>query len=112
MDDVNVNMSDLHVLAEEHLAAARDDEHGRSANLIVRDPPLRQTVIALTAGTSLDKHRTPPAASLQVLRGTVKITAESGDVELTRGCLYLLPHERHGVTAVTDAAVLLTAVND
>ncbi|MFF8290983.1 cupin [Streptomyces sp. NPDC016309] len=105
-------MYDLNVIAEEHLVAAHADEHGRSANLILRDPPLRQSVIALTAGTSLDEHNTPPAASLQVLRGVVRVTAQSGDVELTMGTLYLLPPERHGVTAVTDAAVLLTAVND
>ncbi|MET9802604.1 cupin [Streptomyces sp. NPDC006368] len=105
-------MYDLNAIAEEHLIAAHADEHGRSANLIVRDQPLRQTVIALTAGTSLDEHNTPPAASLQVLRGVVRVTMPSGDVELTMGSLYLLPHERHGLKAVTDAAVLLTAVND
>ncbi|MEU9982293.1 cupin [Streptomyces sp. NPDC050856] len=105
-------MYDLNALADEHLAAAHQNEHGRSANLILRDQPLRQTVIALTAGTSLDEHNTPPAASLQVLRGVVKVTAQSGETELTSGSLYLLPPERHGLTAVTDAAVLLTAVND
>ncbi|MEU6482626.1 cupin [Streptomyces sp. NPDC046887] len=105
-------MYDLNAIAEEHLIAAHRDEHGRSANLIVREQPLRQSVIALTAGTSLDEHNTPPAASLQVLRGVIRVTAQSGDVELTMGALYLLPPERHGVTAVTDAAFLLTAVND
>ncbi|MCS0635877.1 cupin [Streptomyces sp. LP05-1] len=103
---------DLHAIAGEHLAAARDSEHGRSALLVLRQRPLRQTVIALTAGTSLDEHTTPPAASLQVLRGTVRVTTRSGDTELTTAALHLLPPERHGVTAVTDAAILLTAVND
>ncbi|MDN3292990.1 cupin [Streptomyces ficellus] len=105
-------MYDLNAIAEEHLVAAHADEHGRSANLILRDPPLRQTVIALTAGTTLDEHNPPPSGSLQVLRGVVKVTTASGDVELTMGSLYLLPPERQGLTAVTDAAVLLTAVND
>ncbi|PRH79525.1 cupin [Streptomyces solincola] len=105
-------MYDLHAIAEEHLVAAHRDEHGRSANLIVRERPLRQSVIALTAGTSLDEHNTPPAASIQVLRGVIRVTARSGDTELPMGALYLLPPERHGVTAVTDAAFLLTAVND
>ncbi|MFF9865217.1 cupin [Streptomyces sp. NPDC093595] len=105
-------MYDLNDIAEEHLKAAHADEHGRSANLILRDPPLRQTVIALTAGTALDEHTPPPASSIQVLRGVVKVTGPSGDKELTMGSLYLMPHERHGLKAVTDAAVLLTAVND
>ncbi|MEE1755782.1 cupin [Streptomyces sp. SP18CS02] len=105
-------MYDLNVIAREHLAAARDSEHGRSANLVLRARPLRQTVIALVAGVSLDEHNAPPAASLQVLRGTVRVTFAAEEVELSAGALYLIPPERHGLTAVTDAAVLLTAVND
>ncbi|MCP9944204.1 cupin [Streptomyces somaliensis] len=105
-------MYDLHAIAEEHLAAAHRSEHGRSANLLLRERPLRQTVIALTAGTRLDEHNAPPAASLQVLRGVVKLKTASEEVELTMGDLFLIPPERHGLTAVTDTAFLLTAVND
>ncbi|MFG3498015.1 cupin [Streptomyces sp. NPDC047928] len=105
-------MYDLNAIAEEHLAEAHKSPHGRSANLLLRDQPLRQSIIALTAGTSLDEHNAPPAASLQVLRGAVKVTTATGEEELTMGALYLIPPERHGLTAVTDAAVLLTAVND
>lgn len=105
-------MYDLYAIAEEHLVAAHRSEHGRSANLLLRQQPLRQTIIALTAGTKLDEHNAPPAASLQVLRGVVKLTTAAEEVELTNGDLYLIPHERHGLTAVTDTAFLLTTVND
>ncbi|GAA4914975.1 cupin [Streptomyces coeruleoprunus] len=105
-------MYDLYAIAEEHLVAAHRSEHGRSANLLVRERPLRQTIIALTAGTKLDEHNAPPAGSLQVLRGVVKLTTASEEVELTMGDLFLLPQERHGLTAITDTAFLLTAVND
>ncbi|MEE1795732.1 cupin [Streptomyces sp. BE308] len=105
-------MDDLNALADEHLAAARVAAHGRSAHLLLQQPPLRQTVIALTSGTALDEHNAPPAASLQVLRGSVRLTAGSGDVELTTGELHPIPQERHGLLALTDAVVLLTAVND
>ncbi|MEU0134661.1 cupin [Streptomyces sp. NPDC006296] len=105
-------MDDLDVLADEHLAAARADPHGRSAHLLLRRRPLRQAVIALTGGTALDEHNAPPAASLQVLRGAVRVTAGSGDVDLAAGVLHPLPQERHGVLALEDAVVLLTAVND
>ncbi|WP_228974086.1 cupin [Streptomyces sp. DH12] len=103
---------DLNALAEEHLAAAHRSEHGRSANLLLRDRPLRQTVIALTAGTRLDEHNAPPAASLQVLQGAVTVNTATEETELKSGALYLVPPERHSITAVTDAAFLLTAVND
>ncbi|MFJ3922067.1 cupin [Streptomyces sp. NPDC090022] len=104
-------MKDLATLAEEQLTAARADRHGRSALLILRDVPLRQTVIALTDGTQLGEHATPPAASLQVLRGSVRVSSDHADVELPQGVLYLLPSGHHSVTAIGDAAVLLTAVN-
>ncbi|MEU1123507.1 cupin [Streptomyces sp. NPDC005899] len=105
-------MNDLNALAKEHLTAARADAHGRSAHLLLRQEPLRQTVIALTGGSSLDEHNAPPAASLQVLRGAVRITAASGDVDMSEGELRPVPRERHGVLALEDAVVLLTAVND
>ncbi|MFF5724386.1 cupin [[Kitasatospora] papulosa] len=105
-------MDDLNALADEHLAAARANAHGRSAHLLLRQEPLRQTVIALTGGSALDEHNAPPAGSLQVLRGAVRLTAGSGDVDLTAGGLHPMPRERHGVLALEDAVVLLTAVND
>ncbi len=105
-------MDDLNALAEEHLAAARASAHGRSAHLLLQQPPLRQTVIALTEGTALDEHNAPPTASLLVLRGSVRLTAASGDADLLTGTLHPIPRERHGLLALRDAAVLLTAVND
>lgn len=38
---------------------------------LVTDGPLRQTLIALTSGTVLQEHNSPPAASIQVLAGAV-----------------------------------------
>ncbi|MFF7442787.1 cupin [Streptomyces sp. NPDC008122] len=105
-------MLDLTALADEHLAAARTHAHGRSAHVVMHDGVLRQTVIALTSGTSLDEHNAPPAASLQVLRGRVNLTAAGWTEELRSGTLRMLPKERHGLTALEDAVVLLTAVND
>ncbi|MEU8522779.1 cupin [Streptomyces sp. NBC_01216] len=105
-------MQDLAALADEHLAKARADAHGRSAHVVVHDGVLRQSVIALVSGTALDEHNAPPAASLQVLRGRVKVTAGARSEELSAGELRMIPKERHGLAALEDAVVLLTAVND
>ncbi|WP_327351527.1 cupin [Streptomyces sp. NBC_01304] len=103
--------TDLIAAADEHLAQARTDPHGRSAQLIVHDGALRQSVIALTAGTALDEHNTPPAASLQVLRGRVRLmTAAGAGTDLAAGQVGPVPKERHGLAALEDSAVLLTAV--
>lgn len=57
-------MADLIALAAAQLDAARAAENGRSAKLIVHDGVLRQSVIALVAGTELGEHASPPAAGL------------------------------------------------
>lgn len=105
-------MNDLSLLIREHLDKAAEDPHGRSAHLLVHEGPMRQTIIAMTAGTSLADHNAPEAASLQVLYGSVRVTAASGDADLDLGQLYAIPQERHGLTATDDTVVLLTAVTD
>jgi quercetin dioxygenase-like cupin family protein len=103
---------DLAALTERHLAAALAAPNGRSAELIVHDHQLRQTVIALADGQALTEHNAPPAATVQVLRGSVRITAHGGgdDVVVREGELSSVTHERHGVEALDDAVFLLTTV--
>jgi quercetin dioxygenase-like cupin family protein len=102
---------DLAALTETHLAAALAASNGRSTELIVHDHQLRQTVIALADGQALSEHNAPPAATIQVLRGSVDVTAQSqGDVVVREGELVQLVHERHGVRAREDAVFLLTTV--
>lgn len=104
-------MDDLTLLVEQHLDQARRSEHGRSAHLFLRDGPLRQSVIALTAGSELEEHTTPPAASLQALRGRVRLEVRGGDdTELVAGQITGIPQGRHALRALEDSVVLLTSV--
>ncbi|MFI5521203.1 cupin [Streptomyces platensis] len=105
-------MDDLDALARQQLDEARASAHGRSARLFLHDDRLRQTVIALVAGAALDEHNAPPAASLQVLRGRVRLTGAGGGQELMTGQVAMTPRERHGLLALEDSAVLLTAVTE
>ncbi|AJC58523.1 MULTISPECIES: cupin [Streptomyces] len=105
-------MVNLETLVRDQLDDARASAHGRSAHLFVHDGPLRQTVIALLAGNSLDEHNTPPAASLQILRGRVRLTGQGGGQELIAGDVTAIPHARHGLQAIEDSVVLLTAVTE
>ncbi|MER5640378.1 cupin [Kitasatospora sp. NPDC002227] len=104
--------ADLTALADEHAALAAAGPHGRSSHLVVHDGVLRQSLIALTAGSSLDEHNAPPAASLQVLRGHVSLTVAGRRHELRAGQLRAIPQERHGLLAHVDSVVLLTAVTN
>jgi len=101
---------DLPALAAAVLGAARADEHGRRADLLLRDGPLRQSIIALTAGSRLADHNAPAAATLQVLTGSVEVTSDSGDEPVMSGRLVQLTKERHGVRALEDSVFLLTTV--
>ena len=103
-------MIDIAEHAAHHLEAARADQHGRSAGIVAHDGELRQTVIALTAGSSLGEHNSPNAATLQVLQGRVLVKSSADDVEATTGQLWILTHERHSVHAVEDSTFLLTTV--
>lgn len=88
---------------------ARAAENGRHAELIINDGPLRQTVIALTQGTELAEHNSPPAASIQVIRGAVSVTGEEPTV-IESGTIEALTHFRHAVAAIEDSVFLLTTV--
>lgn len=110
-DDPAPGPYELAALTEEHLAKARDATHGRSAHLVLRDGPLRQSVLALTGGSALGEHEAPIAATLQVLRGRVRVTAVSGkELTLAEGELGVVPGERHDLVAEVDSVVVLTTV--
>jgi quercetin dioxygenase-like cupin family protein len=100
---------DLVSTTQTHLEAARASPHGRSAELLVHDGVLRQSIIALSAGSELGEHNSPHAASLQVLVGRVRVTGVPGP-EVGAGVLVVLTHERHAVAALEDSAFLLTTV--
>jgi hypothetical protein len=102
-------MPDLTSLTEQHLETARASTHGRSAELILHDGVLRQSVIALTAGSELGEHNAPHAASLQVLVGAVRVTGMD-EPTVRAGQVEVLTHERHAVTALEDSVFLLTTV--
>lgn len=101
---------DVQQLAQDQIDRAHEDPHGRSAHLLVHDGPLRQSLIALTKGTRLAEHNSPPAASLLVVRGTVAVTSDDRVDTLPAHHLATLTHDRHSVEALSDAAFLLTTV--
>lgn len=93
------------------LTEARASDRGRFADLLIHDGELRQSIIALTQDTILPAHNSPPAGSIQILHGTIRVQLD-GQVqqELYKGELWTLTHERHEVQAMNDAVFLLTTV--
>jgi quercetin dioxygenase-like cupin family protein len=101
----------LTTLADEELVAARQAASGRSAHTIYggHQHALRQTLLALAAGRSLDDHDSPGEATLQVLSsGHVRLATATQTGEGTTGDYLVIPTERHSLTALEDSTVILT----
>jgi len=100
----------LEAIAREQAKRAAGASSGRSAKTVYggHEHALRQTVVALTAGSSLDEHVSPGEATIQVLRGRVRLTAGQVAWEGRDGDFLVVPQARHALQAVEAAVVLLT----
>jgi quercetin dioxygenase-like cupin family protein len=96
--------------ARTHIERARDADHGRSAHTVHggHDRALRQTVVALRAGTTLREHPSEREATLQVITGRIRLTAGTQMLEAAAFDLLTVPTTAHTLSAVEDSALLLT----
>ena len=102
--------SSLTALARLQLAAAESASSGRSAHTVYggHEHVLRQTLIAMTQGTTLDEHENPGEATVHVLHGRVRLVAGETVWDGLPGDLLIVPQARHSLEAVEASAVLLT----
>ena len=100
----------LDAVARVQSDAARRSDSGRAAETVYggHEKTLRQTVISLTAGTSLSEHENPGEATLQVISGRVRVLGPEASWEGRDGDLIVVPQGRHSVEALVDSSVLLT----
>ncbi len=103
----------LTALAREQLELARSASSGRSGHTVFggREHALRQTMIALSAGHTLDEHSNPGDATVHVLRGRVRLASGDDSWDGATGHLIAVPDAPHSLEALEDSVVLLTVVN-
>ncbi|UOY03436.1 LuxR family transcriptional regulator [Blastococcus sp. PRF04-17] len=100
---------DLQALADQLIAEARTASAGRAARTLPHPVDgLRQTVIAVRRGAELGEHESPGAASLQVLRGRVRLLAADRTVDVCAAQITPIPDRRHSLAADEDSVVLLS----
>ena len=100
----------LTALVRQQLTLAEGASSGRSSRTVYggHEHVLRQTLIALVAGQSLDEHENPGEATVHVLHGRVRLHSGETTWDGTPGDLLTVPAARHSLEAVETAAVLLT----
>src|SRR5512141_1330296 len=79
----DVQKLSLDSLARQELKRAANTESGRSAETIVggHEKVLRLTVIAMMKGVVHNEHESPGEATVQVLHGRVRLTADASSWE-------------------------------
>lgn len=101
-------VTQVDAVAAELIEEARGHDAHRAARTLVTGTIQRVTLIALADGAELAEHDSPPAATLHVVTGRVRLHTHDREWTLERGQLVRVPPQRHGLTALADSAVLLT----
>src|SRR5688500_124320 len=96
----------------EEMRHVRDELSGaraRSARTIVKDGPLRLTIVGLGPGGSLNEHEAAGPITIQVLDGELELNAGGETRMLQAGAVVALDQRvRHAVAAAQGAMFLLT----
>ena len=95
-----------HVQAAEPAAQTR-----RTARTLVKNGPLRVTLILMHAGGEIAEHTAPGPITVQVLRGSIRFRVEDNEQRIDAGQIISLGGGvLHSVAADEEAAFLLTLV--
>jgi quercetin dioxygenase-like cupin family protein len=88
---------------------AESSDTGRAAKTLVKQGPLRITLVALKKGTALPSHQVAGPISIQTIRGCLRLSTDKGDVDIPAGGLIALgPGVAHTARAHDDCAMLIT----
>jgi quercetin dioxygenase-like cupin family protein len=103
---------DLNAVGEELLRQARESEHHKASRAVLHGDRMRAVLIAFARGADgLAEHASPPAATLQVLRGRVTLATEDQRWELGAGQLIAIPPARHSLETLQEESVVLLTVS-
>ena len=87
-------------------------KHGRSARTLVKEGPLRLTIVAIGPGGTLLEHSTDGPVTIHLLEGEVTVTALAREYPLVAGDLLVLAAGvRHDVRSALGGHFLLTVVH-
>lgn len=87
-------------------------QHGRSARTLVKEGPLRVTVIALAANATLPAHSANGPITVQLLDGDITFDVAGKEYPLQRrDLLVVAANVEHSARSTTGGTFLLTVVH-
>ena len=100
----------LTALARQQLKLAVGASSGRSSQTVYggHSRKLRQTVVALAAGSKLAEHDLSGESTVLVLSGKLELISGEKTWKGSTGDLLVIPDARHSVEALEDVSFLLT----
>jgi len=102
---------DLATEIETARAAEPATQTRRTARTLLKNGPLRVTLILVHAGGAIAEHTAPGPITVQVLRGSIRFRISDHEQTLSAGqVIGLAGGIRHSVAADEEAAFLLTVV--
>lgn len=103
---------DLTVMADYLLTQAAENPQRRASQRITLDHEhLRMTAISFDTGGELPSHRNPGEATLQVVRGRIRLIDDTREIEADAGTIVRVPDGIHRVDALEPSVVMLTAIS-
>jgi quercetin dioxygenase-like cupin family protein len=100
---------DLAAIDEELRKGDAYQREGHTARTLVRRPDLRVVLVVMKAGARIAEHHADETATVQALRGSIRLRLPDRAAELTAGSLLVLERGvKHDVEAVAESAFLLT----
>jgi quercetin dioxygenase-like cupin family protein len=105
----------LHHLTQDELMIDQEllTRSGRTARTLVKEGPLRLTMLALAAGGELPEHHTDGPVSIHLLKGAAVFRVLDHDYALGTGdILALAPGVRHSARSEQGCSFLLTVVHN
>jgi quercetin dioxygenase-like cupin family protein len=82
---------------------------GRAAKTLIKQGPLRITLVSLKKGTALPRHRVAGPVSIQIVRGCLRLETEDGGIDVSAGGLITLDAGiTHTAKAHDDCGMLIT----
>lgn len=88
------------------------ERDGRSSRTLLKEGPLRVTLIVLSPGGGIPEHDSPGPITVQVLRGQLDVTAGDQTHSVAPGQLLAVDSTvPHGLHSEEGAAFLLTVIH-